>query len=387
MDSSSDTSSAALFGNLIYVHGKRGCFSAVHELYAQFQKQRKNAAHIHKHPALIVYAMMDALLNAGEYDEVERYWTLAKQQADKVAPPLNVVVPDLVKRKRSRHKPGIQEEQDPPQGGVEGTAGVPGHAVDDGIDATQSDVAAVGFNPSSAESTSHPEPLPQASGTRSDGAISPTSTTHSSLSSPASTVTTDSNAKARPSAGKAHILSGPLRLYLGALASQNRILDIVSTVSEVLNQGYHLDIRTWNTFIEKLCLASPPLTLLAYVLTERYLIPQFPGWVSSSPETRPRYAARTQGLQYIRARFLPPGLLMPQYSTLVYLGSALLQLRQMENTGKLASAELGSLRRYVGSLKQVRSLAPQTLYAVQSMPAISSDPLQAQVLRREQWES
>nr|POE75154.1 pentatricopeptide repeat-containing protein, mitochondrial [Quercus suber]POE94767.1 pentatricopeptide repeat-containing protein, mitochondrial [Quercus suber] len=378
IESSVDTSLATLFGNLIYVHGKRGCFSAVHELYAQFQKQRKDTTLASKDPILIVYAMMDALLSAGDYDEVEKYWRLAKQRIDEVAPPMNVAVPDLVKRKRLRQDVG-------PQGELKSTQATSAiHNPDIDSPATPADVAAIGFNPSALMSATPAERFSAAVDARFQSETVPSSVTHVASSNSTVTVTSQDNARPRPAIGKAHLLSGPLRLYLGALASQNRILDIVNTVSEVLNQGYQLDIRTWNTFIEKLCLASPPLTLLAYVLTERYLIPQFPGWTSTHPQSRPRYAARTQGLQYIRARFLPPGLLMPQYSTLVYLGTALLRLRHMENTAELASKELHALRRYVGTLKQVRSLAPRTLYAVQSMPAVRTDPLQAKMLRREE---
>lgn len=358
-DGSSDTSSAALFASLIFVHGKRGCFNAVHELYAQYRKQRMASAQA-ADPAVIVYALMDALLNAGDYAEVEKYWLLMKKQADETAPPMNVMVPDLAKG-RSRYHPHADVERGFTPAASTATKDEPLPGLSTHAATEISEISSIGFNP-----------VPQ-----------PTSTPGFDFTPPRLEVTPEGNVKARPAVGKSLFLSAPLRLYIQALFGQNRMLDIITTFSDTLNQGYQLDIRTWNTFIEQLCLASPPLTLLACVLTEKYLVPQFPGWVTTADQKRPRFLARKQNLQYIRAQFLPPGLLMPQYSTLVYLGAAVLQLRRLENTGALADERFGPLRRYMGSLKQVRKLAPKTLYAVQTMPNVMTDELQSRVIRRE----
>lgn len=186
----------------------------------------------------------------------------------------------------------------------------------------------------------------------------------------------------KPAPGLRHILSQPLRHHLKALAMQSRYSEIITTVSSTLSRGYVLDNDTWNILIETLLRPSPPLALLAFRLTEKYLVPFFPGWVATH-ETRSNPSARQQGLQYMRARYLAPDELMPRYRTLVKLAAALLEIRHGEALGTLKKTEENQhLHRYIGTVKQIRQHAPRTLYAIQTMPAVP-DSLQTILLRRE----
>ncbi|TLD08057.1 hypothetical protein E2P81_ATG10314 [Venturia nashicola] len=200
--------------------------------------------------------------------------------------------------------------------------------------------------------------------------------------------TSNSRAKAKladaskPAPGLRHILSQPLRHHLNALAMQSRYSEIITTVSSTLARGYVLDNDTWNLFIETLLRPSPPLALLAFRLTEKYLVPFFTGWVQTH-ETHSNRSARKQGLQYMRARYLAPDELMPRYRTLVKLAAALLEIRHGEALGTLKKTEENeNLHRYIGTVKQIRQHAPKTLYAIQTMPTVP-DALQTILLRRE----
>jgi pentatricopeptide repeat-containing protein PET309 len=157
---------------------------------------------------------------------------------------------------------------------------------------------------------------------------------------------------------------------------------MVSSVANILSQGYTLDNSTWNIFIEHLLRPSPPFALLAFRLTERYLIPSFPGWMKGKPVTN--LSARVQGLQYIQARYLSPDQLMPRYSTLVKLAAAVLEIRHVDAMGlrRSKTSEFGNedLRKHVGTMKQIQKHAPRTLYAVQTMPTVG-DSIQTTLLR------
>jgi pentatricopeptide repeat-containing protein PET309 len=188
----------------------------------------------------------------------------------------------------------------------------------------------------------------------------------------------------KPAPALRHILSQPLRHHITALAAQSRFSEMVSSVANILGQGYILDNSTWNIFIEHLLRPSPPFALLAFRLTERYLIPSFPGWIKGKPVSN--HSARVAGLQYIQARYLSPDQLMPRYKTLVKLAAAVLEIRRVDALGlrKNKDSEFGNenLRKYVGTMKQIQQHAPRTLYAVQSMPTVE-DKLQTTLLRRQ----
>jgi len=335
---------AAYFNFLIYIHGKRRCFEAVQELYEKFKAHPKNLGDTDaKAPIEMLSALMAAHLRAGDFEEVERCWLLAKQQADEVA--AVVPVPQL--------KVAADEEEEPESDLMKLRP--------------PDDAQEAGFQISTQPTGNGkvPQPPPQAK--------------------QALVVASTTGPKApKPIPGRHYVLTRPLRFYLYALARQSRFHDILSVVSRLFGQGYTMDNRTWNAFLQLLCQCSPPLVLLSFTLTERFLIPHFPGWAPIKKAYIPNQSARKEGLQYIRARYLRPGQLMPQYRTLVMLGSALLQLRTIEATGRRGRQRQDSVKgteRYVGSMKQIRKQAPRTLFAVQSMPNID-DALQNRLLKR-----
>lgn len=343
---------AAYINFMIYIHGRRRCYDAVADLFSQFESSANkldNAEGSSQAPIRLLAALMTAHLRAGDYDEVERCWMLAKEQADKIAG--TVPVPQL------RAGPAASTAL--------------GNTETDLLDlqpAVSADAQEAGFRIGDRDSNS-------------TGA----STTAKKVK-PRQALLTDTSVAPKlpkPSPGRQHILTRPLRFYLYALAQQERMTDMMSLVSSLYHQGYTMDNRTWNTVIQILCRSSPPLALLAFTLAERFLTPHFPGWVSSS-HGYTQNSARREGLQHIRARYLRPGQLMPQYQTLVLLGSVLLQLRSIEAGGRqgiLKRAGFKGAERYVGTTRQIRKQAPKTLFVVQSMPKVD-DFLQNRHLRR-----
>lgn len=355
-DNLNEADLASHFDYLIFVHGKRRCFEVVKELLEQYQQNAaERGLESAAPPFRLLSALMSAYLRAREYDEVEASWKLAKERADTDA---RIVQAPLL------NAPKEQLMHD-------------GQRVPDALELEPLRDAAVaepGQDESrnlGADASGTPTPLP----------------TRQTLLAPAA-----SRLAPRPIPGRRHILTRPLRYYLAALYAQNRFHDLITTFSSLLSQGYHLDNRTFNYFIECLCRATPPLALLAFTLTERFLIPNFPGWIQASHRyayvygNRPQ--ARAEGLENIRARYLKPGTLMPQYRVLVRLGSVLLDVRRLEAMGKqgMRKKQKGEkdddLERFVGTMAQVRAKAPKTLYAVQSMPR-RPDRLQSRLLRRE----
>lgn len=206
-------------------------------------------------------------------------------------------------------------------------------------------------------------------------------------------------------------LSRPLGYYLGSLGQKMKAMateseldeeaetssdDIVKTmnetVSSLLSSSYTLDNQTWNLYICNLCQASPPRALLAFTLTEKFLMDKWKGWdipvidnesgssTLSVPTTNPK---RTHSSYH---RSDEP---VMQYKTSVYLTHALLRLRRMD----LQARESTDRGRYeqessaqtrldieVGTVKAVRERAPKALRAVLEMPVVRDD-LQRRLLR------
>ncbi|KAK0284049.1 hypothetical protein LTR54_011598 [Friedmanniomyces endolithicus] len=323
---------------LVYAHGRRRCLTAVKELFSMYQDKVGGSGPADAQaPLALLTTLMTANLRAMQHDEVERCWYLAKEQADELARP--VPVPQL--------RPAIAREEPQPDL-LQIQASGP------------TDADEIGFQISDV--------------TAADQLSSPTA---------ASRVLVHDGKRQllgpEPITALQHILSRPLRCYLYSLSTQGRTADLLSTATKVLSQGYTLDNRTWNAFIELLCQASPPLVLLAFTLTERFLIPHFRGWKSTHA---PKFSAYVERTQYTRAPHLRPGQLMPQYNTLVVLASALLQLRRAEATGRLGGATAGGTEKYVGTARLVLEQAPKTVLAVRTMPTVD-DAQQNKFLRRE----
>lgn len=315
---------ALLISHLIYVYGAARSAEAVHmlvERYTQATRKSESGVATEPLPLRLLSAVMPAYIQASNWDEVSRCWNLAKDQADAIA--ISKPVPRFAEGSKAQTAPDILKLS------VAKTTG----------EVTKSNSL-----------LTKPEPKDPS----------------------------------RPAPALRHILSQPLRHHITALALQSRFSEMISTVANVLGQGYILDNSTWNIFIEHLLRPSPPFALLAFRLTERYLIPSFPGWISGKPVSN--LSSKIQGLQYIRARYLSPDQLMPRYRTIVKLAAALLEIRRADILGptkkKLTTPGNENLNKYVGNMKQIRQHAPRTLYAIQSMPTVE-DRLQTTLLRRQ----
>lgn len=315
---------ALMFSHLIYSYGSRGSLKAVKQLVEKYTQTTDNSGKgvSEPLPLRILSAVMPAYINAKRWEEVEECWRLAKEQADT----MTIGSRPLLDPAPAAKTPNILKLS---------------------VARTTAESQMPKTTPKRAATIKKPDPT-------------------------------------RPVPSLRHVLTNPLRHHITSLALQRRFGEMITTVASVLHEGYTLDNSTWNIFIEHLLRSTPPLALLAFRLTERYLIPAFPGWHSNKRHANP--SDRIQGLQYIRARYLSPQQLMPQYRTLVKLGAALLTIRRRDALGDersdLTSKDNEGLEKYVGSARQIRKDAPRTLYAVQSMPTVE-DRLQTVFLRRE----
>jgi pentatricopeptide repeat-containing protein PET309 len=316
---------ALMFSHLIYSYGSDRSLKAVKQLVERYKQAAKESGEDNSEslPLRILTAVMPAYVHAKRWSQVEACWKLAKTEAD------------------------IMTISQP----------VLDHASEADVKTTTS-ILKLSVAKTTTESQMPNDVSKRAAKSKSDD-------------------------PSRPVPALRHILSQPLRHHITSLALQRRFGEMITTVASVLKEGYVLDNSTWNIFIEHLLRSSPPLALLAFRLTERYLIPSFPGWVQR------RYAnhsAHAQGLPFIRARYLSPDRLMPRYRTLVKLGAALLAIRRRDALGdessNLTSKDNEGLYKYVGSTRQIRKDAPRTLWAVQTMPTVE-DRLQTVLLRRE----
>ena len=315
---------ALMFSHLIYSYGTRDSLKAVKRLVEKYAQATEDSGKgvSGPLPLRILSAVMPAYINAKSWEQVEECWKLAKDQADTMtmgSRPFLDVAP-ATKATPKILKLSVAKTTDEYQ--------MPKNTV------------------KRAATIKKPDPT-------------------------------------RPVPSLRHVLTQPLRHHITSLALQRRFGEMITTVASVLHEGYTLDNSTWNIFIEHLLRSTPPLALLAFRLTERYLIPSFPGWIHNKPNAN--YSAHRQGLPYIRARYPNPTLLMPRYRTLVKLGAALLAIRRRDalgDEGDSTTRNIEGLEKYVGSARQIRKDAPKTMYAVQTMPAIE-DRLQTVLLRRE----
>lgn len=330
---------AAYFDFLVFVHGQRRCFQAVKTLYQRYKaKLEENGAAGEKTPTRLLTFLMYAYLRAFNHTGVEECWNLAKEQADLSTARV--------------HVPYLRSS-----------------GADSAADDSETDVDALELKP--------PESRPK---------LESQVTAHKATAEPKQTLMLDRTEGPRPTrpvSSRAHILSRPLRYYLISLNAQSRLLDMIRTVIRVLNQGYTLDKPTWNYFIELLCRSTPPLALLAFTLTERYLTPNFPGW-SRKTRFRPREQNYKEKTQYFQVRAIRPDVLMPQYPTLVRLGAAMLEIRRFEAQGRrgMRYDVPKELEKYVGTTREIRAKAAKTVNIVQTMPTIA-DSMQSRLLRRD----
>lgn len=329
---------------LVNIHGKQICLDAIKRLFEQFNTSPASAGEERRKaelPIQLLWALMFVHLRAGDHAEVERCWLLANRQADKLA--RNIPVPSFA-NSHARDQLDLLNLRKQPDEAQE-----------------------AGFSVTGPEVPSEASVNPQEKKT---SLLFP-----SQPFNPASPI----------APARRIMLTRLLRVYLISLFQQSRTRDLLSTVASHFARGYTLDNSVWNLLLRLLCDLQPPLALLAFTLCERFLIPQFPGWVklSDPPQYSPLKSAKAANLEYMRARYLRPDQLMPHYKTMVVLGSTLLKLRRLEALGRRRGSGIGAakgMEKYVGSIREIRRQAPRTVFAVRSMPNVD-DALQNRYLR------
>ena len=307
------------FDFLIYMHGARRCFAAVKQLMKECTELSKAAGRNEQLPINMLTALMSAHWHAGEHDKVEEYWKLALEQARNIVRPIKV--PRFTQRKETANRTPDPLDLRPLQVDEDGDVDAP--------------ASQAGEQPNQ------------------------------------TLLTKKAEFKPKPIPGRRDILDQPLRWYIKALVSQARVGEAIKLVSQLVSQGWFIGRTTWNLLIRRLLRTDPPLTLLAFVLTERFMMPHFPGWKENT-YWPPRSANRANDTRQMRARYIGRTELMPEYRTLAQLGDAMLYLRRLELTGEREQYKKlpKELRKFVGTVADLRVRARETVYAVQSMPPL-----------------
>ncbi|RMY34912.1 hypothetical protein D0866_04951, partial [Hortaea werneckii] len=216
--------SGAYFSTLIYIHGQTRCFAAVKQLLEEYRSHGRKVTGTTdiQAPIDMIGALMMAHLTAGQHDEVERCWDLAKEQANEISKTEPVPQLKTPNEDAELEEPGDILQLQPP-----------------------SDAQEAGFQMNS-KST-----LPSES-TADKGATASTKRAQTLMpSNDQSDPTTP-----KPSPGRSYILTRPLRFYLYSLGAQQRMRDMLTIVSRLFTQGYTMDNPTWNAFIQLLCQSS-----------------------------------------------------------------------------------------------------------------------------------
>ncbi|KAM3423529.1 hypothetical protein BST61_g957 [Cercospora zeina] len=336
-----------VFSPVMWALGGERRLKAVQQLFQDSHAIAKEYSHSPWPTIRLSAGLMNALYHAKEFAQVETYWKVVKDQVDSIAP--STPVPDFLALRQ------LTREDHTPETVL--TTASDGPQADDG--------AEVG-------SKSDQESEVGTSQT-------PTRSVQASRLGP------------RPARARRSVLTRPFRIYLASLAAQGRLEVAISEATRLLTQGYTFDNITWNRFVEYIAGSDPPMALLAFTLTERFLIGGFPGWVQKiGSKYRPKKSARHPGMQYIRtpARYHAQNALVPQYRTLIWLARALLELRRREAGGWQGRDEgqgiNATVKRFIGTADEILEKAPRTLRAVQTMPRVD-DKWQNRLLRGIGW--
>ncbi|KAI9696818.1 MAG: hypothetical protein M1836_005180 [Candelina mexicana] len=158
------------------------------------------------------------------------------------------------------------------------------------------------------------------------------------------------------------VLCTPLLYYLKALDEQGKYDEMRSTINSLQQNGFALDNKAWNSYIQILTRSYHHLE--AFELCERWLVPGWTGW-----PTKQYRRIRKRQIKNLRADRFKPGRLFPVYQTMVYLAGALMDIRSMGvgDEGKELMAK-------------IRKIAPRTLDAVRGLPRID-DQVQQDILK------
>ena len=160
------------------------------------------------------------------------------------------------------------------------------------------------------------------------------------------------------------ILSLPLSQYISALQTQNRLSDLIATISAIQDLGFVLTSPNWNAYIRALASSpNPSHQAYAFQLCEQELMPYWPGWKFFRD---PRFMKKNKFQPISRATHLIPQKRMPAYITLVELARAYLLAKQRRGGEP--------------SIRDLAGMAPRTVDAVNNMPRLE-DAAQTLILR------
>lgn len=167
-----------------------------------------------------------------------------------------------------------------------------------------------------------------------------------------------------------YLLGTPLMYVMKSLGEQQDLDGIARTVTELQSDGYDLDARNWNLYVQ--LLVHNGRTFDAFEQCEQHLMDGWTGWPSQQRQQgmSKAVAKSTQA----KANHIQPWILSPNYHTFVYLAAATMDIQTAE------SASLSSRGRGSES-ERIRQAAPRTMEAVRNMPRID-DHLQTDLLRR-----
>ena len=154
-----------------------------------------------------------------------------------------------------------------------------------------------------------------------------------------------------------YIINVPFEHYLSHLGGQKRFDDLINVVDALRNDGYELDHRNWNAYIQILCGSDHTKhKLLAFTLCETHLMPAWAGWDTMGNPARMKN--RFKGMA--KERMKDVGGVAPTYLTFVWLTKAYMDL----GFGR-------ARRRREGTKEMLESgKVARTLDAVSNMPML-----------------
>jgi len=156
-----------------------------------------------------------------------------------------------------------------------------------------------------------------------------------------------------------------LSWYMKSLAYTGQVDQMIITVHNYLKDGFELDMRNWNLYIQLLCQKSRPK--IAFEVCETRLMRNWPGWA----QLRRKQPVRNRLPIEIRAKRKNPRWFRPITRSLIILGRSYLDI-------EAAAAES---KAYQFMLEDLERLYPKTLHAIRTMER-SSDTQEREILGR-----
>ncbi|QIX01096.1 hypothetical protein AMS68_006613 [Peltaster fructicola] len=172
------------------------------------------------------------------------------------------------------------------------------------------------------------------------------------------------------------LLSAAFSLQITSLARQDKRATLTNLVRKYISYGLTMDRATVNNVVQQCLTVHHPLVLLAFQLTEQYMIEEFPGWQTDEGTSKSNsrlldgsFLMRQDSIATIQAR--------PDYMTLVLLCNAALKLSLLGSRGEMGIFHGWDGRHaWIGGATKIIRDAPNTLLALSQMPKVPGDYLQ-----------